>query len=269
MGSLCLRSLWMGNSFVGDPFTRTEAVAVPTHSDIHFRHKVGKFIWLITTSRYFKSTESCAFSKSTLNINISFFIRLASSTTSFAIRMPYKICFPWIKADWDSDTTLPITARSLFARTLANTLYRNPTKDMGWKSLRFWGLSTFGIKAINVEFTPVVSFSLRCNSDKNIIKSSFNSDQNSLMKPKLIPSGPRLLKLSQSQTVCFTSSSEKGRTKLVASQPANFRKSWPSTPGLSPPSCLGNGFNTFYWSDCWVETVTFRERFMFNWILKR
>jgi len=24
---------------------------------------------------------------------------------------------------------------------------------------------------------------------------------------------------------------------------------------------LGNGLNTFFWSDCWVGTVSFRERF--------
>jgi len=25
--------------------------------------------------------------------------------------------------------------------------------------------------------------------------------------------------------------------------------------------CVGNGFNKFFWSDCWVWSVTMRERF--------
>jgi len=108
-GSPWRRPRSIGNSYVGLPLTRTDDVAVPTHSKIHFRQRVGKFIFIITSSRYFKSTESYAFSKSTLNIISSLSRRLTSSTTSLAIKIPSKICFSWIKDDWVSETTLPIT----------------------------------------------------------------------------------------------------------------------------------------------------------------
>jgi hypothetical protein len=136
----------IGNSSVGQPFSSTDAVAMPTHSNIHFLQRVGKFILAITESRYLKSTESYAFSKSTLNKSNSLFNRLASSTASFAIKIPSKIYFPLIKADWDSETTLPITNRSLLARNLFKTLYRHPTKEIGRQSLSRCGLFTLGIK---------------------------------------------------------------------------------------------------------------------------
>jgi len=48
-GSPCLRPLSMENSSVGHPLTSIEADAVPTHSFIHLRQRVGKFMFYITT----------------------------------------------------------------------------------------------------------------------------------------------------------------------------------------------------------------------------
>ena len=73
---------------LGFPLTKIEAVAVVIHSFIHFLHNTGNAIFCMTTSRYPQSTESYAFSKSTLKSSSSFFVFHASSTTSFAIRIP-------------------------------------------------------------------------------------------------------------------------------------------------------------------------------------
>jgi hypothetical protein len=76
---------------VGLPLTRTEAVAVVTHSFIHFLHNTGNPILCITVTKYTQSTESNVFSKSNSNIISSFFHLQASSTTSLAIRTPSRI----------------------------------------------------------------------------------------------------------------------------------------------------------------------------------
>jgi len=55
--------------------------------------------------------------------------------------------------------------------------------------------------------------------------------QNCLMNPKFTPSGPGLLKLSQSQTAYFTSSIEKGLVRCPALAKDNFRKGSSATPG--------------------------------------
>lgn len=110
------------NSSVGLPLTKIEAVAVETHSLIHFLQRTGNDILSMTASRYPQSTESYAFSKSTLNNKSSLLNLDASSTTSFAIRIPSRICLLRTKADCSSDTTVPITWRNLLARTFAKTL---------------------------------------------------------------------------------------------------------------------------------------------------
>jgi len=50
-----------------------------------------------------------------------------------------------------------------------------------------------------------------------------------------MPSGPGLLKLSQSHTACFTSSIENGLVKLPPSLKDNLWKGMLPTLGLSPP----------------------------------
>ncbi|KAK2426973.1 hypothetical protein QL285_025591 [Trifolium repens] len=61
--------------------------------------------------------------------------------------------------------------------------------------------------------------------------SPFISSQKSFMKPKLTPSGPGLLKLSQSQIAAFTSASEKGFVSSDPSAPDNLLNLRLSTPG--------------------------------------
>jgi hypothetical protein len=63
--------------------------------------------------------------------------------------------------------------------------------------------------------------------------SPFNSNQKSLKKPKLIPSDPGLLKLSQSQIAALTSASEKGVVRLLHSATDNPLNSRFFTPGLT------------------------------------
>ena len=58
------------------------------------------------------------------------------STASFAIKIASKICLPSTKAFWDSKITFPITFSILLANTLANNLYRLPTRLIGLKSFR-------------------------------------------------------------------------------------------------------------------------------------
>ena len=48
--SPCLSPRSIENSSVSNPFTRVEAVAILTHSEIHFRHKFAKFIWIVIES---------------------------------------------------------------------------------------------------------------------------------------------------------------------------------------------------------------------------
>lgn len=131
---------------------------------------------------------------------------------------PARICLLLIKAYWTCETTiLPMTRCSLLVRTFANTLYMQPTREMGRKWLRCWGLCTFEIRAIKVVLIPFENFLLWWNSDKNRMKSIQSSFQNSFMKPKLMSFGSGLLKLSQSQSAFLTSSKEKGRVSWTAS----------------------------------------------------
>ena len=58
------------------------------------------------------------------------------SITLFAIKIASKICLIPTKTCWKSETKLPTTLFSLFARTLARSLYKPPTKLVGLKSLR-------------------------------------------------------------------------------------------------------------------------------------
>lgn len=134
--------------------------------------------------------------------------------------------------------TLPITPRSLLARTFASTLYIHPTRDIGRKSLSLCELFTFGIKAINVELITFVHFSLQSNSTMNLIKSSFIKSQNSFINPKLMSSRTELFKLSQSHTSCFTSSTENGLLRMPPSPKDSLRKGRPPTPDRSAPMDL-------------------------------
>ncbi|KAK2421856.1 hypothetical protein QL285_032439 [Trifolium repens] len=86
---------------------------------------------------------------------------------------------------------------------------------------------------MNVEFKTFNSFPLRWNSTMKHIMSACISDQKFLIKPKLIPSGPELLKLLQSQTALFTSFTEKCLVKLPPSKVVVLLNWRLSTPGLS------------------------------------
>ncbi|MCI69536.1 hypothetical protein A2U01_0090798 [Trifolium medium] len=50
-GSPCLKPRSRGNSSVGLPLTKTDAVAMQTHSLIHFLHRVGNDILPMKSSR--------------------------------------------------------------------------------------------------------------------------------------------------------------------------------------------------------------------------
>jgi hypothetical protein len=65
---------------------------------------------------------------------------------------------------------------------------------MGRKSFNLSGLSTFGIRAMNVELRPFVSLPLRWNSDINLTTSPFISSQKSLKEIKVNPVGTRTFK---------------------------------------------------------------------------
>jgi len=145
--------------------------------------------------------------------------------------MSSRICFPLTKADCESETTLPITAQSRFARTFHKNLYMQPTNDISLKSFNLWGLSTFGMRAMNVELIPFVGLPFWWNSAKKHIKSSFISGQNCLMNPNEIPSGPGLLKLSQSHTASLTSYMEKDTNMHVLCCVVHVSSSPPSVQG--------------------------------------
>jgi hypothetical protein len=66
----------------------------------------------------------------------------------------------------------------------------------------------------------------------NLITSPLISAQKSLKKPKLIPSGHGLLKLSQSHIAALTSTSEKGLVRLLRSTTDSVLKQRLPTPGL-------------------------------------
>ena len=70
---------------------------------------------------------------------------------------------------------------------------------------------------MNVELIPFDNFSFIWNSVRNHTISSFISIQKFLINPKLIPSGPRLLKLSQPHSAALISSIEKCLVKLLIS----------------------------------------------------
>ena len=57
------------------------------------------------------------------------------SMTLLAISEASKICLPSIKAFWASQITFPTTFLSLLVNTLANHLYKLPTKLIGLKSI--------------------------------------------------------------------------------------------------------------------------------------
>jgi hypothetical protein len=143
----------------------------------------------------------------TLNINNSFFILRASSTTLFAIQISSRICLFFTKVDCVSEIKLPITNHNLFASNLVKILYKLPTREMSLKSFKHWRLSILGIKAIKMQLIPLTNFPLEWNSKMNHTLSSLISGQNSSIKLKLIPSILGLLKMSHSQTAavhrCF------------------------------------------------------------------
>jgi len=136
------------------------------------RHKVEKFILTITSSKYHQSTESNVFSKLTLSNNNSFVKLRVSSTISLAIRIPSIIFLPLIKAEWDSEITLPTTLLKLFARTFSKILFKQPINELGQKSAMCQRLSTLEIKVMKVLLIPLVNLSWRWNS-KNRSNSSF------------------------------------------------------------------------------------------------
>jgi len=133
-----------------------------------------------------------------------------------------------------------------------------------------WGLSTFGISAINVELIPFVSLPFRWNSVKKHIKSSCISVQNCLMKPNEIPSWPGLLKLSESLSAYFTSTKEKGRIKSPDSTMDSLQKFNSSTLGrstLTTLKCEENRLKTAYlifWTPLTWILLT-----LINWIALR
>ena len=90
---------------------------------------------------------------------------------------------------------------------------------------------------------------------KKCIKSPSNSIQKSLINPRFISSSPELLKLSYSQTTCFTSSREKGLIKSHQFIQLNILKfklpwmldiTWPEVGFKVIEHCCSNIINTLH-----------------------
>jgi len=136
------------------------------------------------------------------------------------------------------ETTLPMTCRILLANNLNNSLYIIPTNDMRQKSISHWGLSTLGIRDVKVLFQPFVIIPFRWKLVINCIMLSLISAHNFLIKPKLIPFGLRLLKLSPSHIADFYSSKQNGLIKSTPSKGDNVWKWRLSAQGLSTSGAL-------------------------------
>lgn len=119
------------NSSVGLPFTKTEIEAVIKHSLSHILQELLNLIALIIKSKKNPINKIvCLFE----NYFKAFF---ASSTTSFAIMTPSKICRPFTNANWPSEINQGTNFHSLLANTLERMLYMQPISEIGVKSLTF------------------------------------------------------------------------------------------------------------------------------------
>lgn len=122
-GYPCLSPRLILNSSMGLPFTNTDTNDDLRHSEIHLLHFSWNPIFVITKSKKFQSTESYAFSKSTLNKMTCFILFLVLSTISLAIRIPPTICLPEINVDCVFNITVPITLFfSVYSPTLLISL---------------------------------------------------------------------------------------------------------------------------------------------------
>ena len=120
------------------------------HHFIHLIHFSPNPIFLVTENKKDHSTWSYAFSMSSLHITASSLFFKTESKTSLATKTASRICLPCTKAFWALETTFPTTLFNLLAKTLANHLYRPPTKLIGLKSLKSSAPPFFGIKTIKV-----------------------------------------------------------------------------------------------------------------------
>lgn len=83
-----------------------------------------------------------------------FLIFLARSANSFTTTTPPARSSPLRKVAWWGEITLSMTPKSLPTKTLARSLYKDPTKEIGQKSSNSEGESSFGVKVTKREENP-------------------------------------------------------------------------------------------------------------------
>jgi len=132
-------------SSVGLPLTRIYILPPITHAFIQDTHFSTKPILLSIYSKKLNSTESYAFSKSTLRNKHSRFFLFATFTTSLTIITPSTKCLPLRNVDRDLVMTEFITFANLPANTLERRLYKLPNNEIGLNSLRDKGTFTLRI----------------------------------------------------------------------------------------------------------------------------